>query len=77
MFGPFVVKKGRKELKRYGCLFTCLACRAIHIKTANSLDTFSFINALRRFIARGENIRPLRSDNETNFVGAERKLNEA
>jgi len=30
-------------------LFTCLALRAIHIETANSLDTSSFINALIRF----------------------------
>jgi len=39
MFGPFIIKEGRKELKRYGCLFTCMACRAIHIETTNSLDT--------------------------------------
>ena len=77
LFGPFVIKEGRRELKRYGCLFTCLACRAIHIETTNSLDTASFINALRRFIARRGNIRILRSDNGTNFVGAERELNEA
>jgi len=77
MFGPFVIKEGRKELKRYGCLFTCLACRAIHVETANSLDTSSFINALRRFIARRGNITELRSDNGSNFIGAERELNEA
>lgn len=77
LFGPFVIREGRRELKRYGCLFTCLACRAIHIETTNSLDTASFINALRRFISRRGNIRELRSDNGTNFVGAERELTEA
>ena len=77
LFAPFVIREGRRELKRYGCLFTCLACRAIHIETTNSLDTASFINALRRFIARRGNIRELRSDSGTNFVGAERELNEA
>ena len=46
MFGPFVIKEGRKELKRYGCLFTCLTCCAVHIETANLLDTSSFLNAL-------------------------------
>ena len=25
IFGPFLIKEGRKELKRYGALFTCLA----------------------------------------------------
>ena len=24
MFGPFTVKEGRKEKKRYGTLFTCV-----------------------------------------------------
>lgn len=30
MFGSFVVKEGRKEIKRNGCLFTCFSCRAMH-----------------------------------------------
>ena len=38
-FGPFIVKDGRKELKRYGVLFTCMASRAMHRETANSLET--------------------------------------
>ena len=51
-FEPFIIKDGRKELKRYGMLFTCMASRAVHIETANSLETDAFINALRRFISR-------------------------
>jgi hypothetical protein len=77
LFGPFIIREGRKELKRYGCLFTCLACRAIHIETTNSLDTDSFINALRRFIARRGDIRELRSDQGTNFAGADAELRRA
>ena len=68
-FGPFMIKEGRRELKRYGTLFTCLASRAIHIETANSLDTDSFINALRRFISRWGPVLELRCDNGRNFVG--------
>ena len=50
-FGPFLIKEGRKELKRYGVLFTCFTSRAIHLEIANSLETDSFINALRRFLS--------------------------
>ena len=51
-FGPFLVKQGRSQVKRYGCIFTCLVLRAVHIEVIHSLETDSFINALQRFIAR-------------------------
>ena len=61
-------------MKRYGAMFTCLASRAIHIEVTHSLDTDSFIPALRRLIARRGNVRQMRSDNGSNFVGAEQEL---
>eukprot|EP00112_Aurelia_sp_Birch-Aquarium-sp1_P025237 Seg83.6 transcript_id=Seg83.6/GoldUCD/mRNA.D3Y31 product="hypothetical protein" protein_id=Seg83.6/GoldUCD/D3Y31 len=76
-FGPFYIKEKRKELKRYGCLFTCLTSRAVHIEVSHTLETDSFIMALRRFINIRGNIRQLRSDWGTNFVGAERELRDA
>ena len=77
LFGPFYVRNGRKECKRYGVIFTCLACRAIHIEVAFTLETDSFINALRRFIARRGSVRHLYCDNGTNLVGAQRELYKA
>ena len=73
-FGPWLIKQGRKEVKRYGVLFTCMASRAIHLEVSNTLETDSFINALRRFICRRGPIQLLRSDQGTNFVGAKREL---
>lgn len=77
VFGPFLVKHGRSQLKRYGCLFTCLAIRAIHIEVLNSLETDSFIQALQRFICRRGLVRTIRCVNGSNFVGAARELSEA
>ena len=75
-FGPWYVKEGRKELKRYGVLFTCILTRAIHLEVANTLETDSYINALRRFICRRGPVRQMRSDNGSNFIGARRELKE-
>ena len=68
VFGPFYIKEGRKELKRWGVLLTCLASRAIHLETLNAMTTDSFLNALRRFISRRGKVREVRSDQGTNFV---------
>ena len=76
-FGPFEVRRGRTKVKRYGVIFTCLALRAVHIEVVSSLDTESFIHALRRFIARRGQPEEMRSDNGGNFVKGERELREA
>ncbi|XP_068758151.1 uncharacterized protein [Montipora capricornis] len=76
-FGPLEIHRGRSLVKRYGVLFTCLSIRAIHIEVVHSLDTDSFINAFRRFIARRGQPLQMRSDNGGNFVRGERELREA
>ena len=76
-FGPILVKKFRRSEKRFGLLFTCLATRAIHLEVAQSMDTDSFVMALRRFIARRGRPNKICSDNGTNIKGGEREMREA
>ena len=64
-------------MNRYGALFTCLASRAVHLEVADSLETDSFINALRRFICTRGSAREIRSYRVTNFFGAEAELKKA
>lgn len=74
-FGPFHIKEGRRELKRFGILFTCLSSQAIHLETEVSLTTNSFLNAYRQLVeCRGAAVKQLRSNQGSNFVGAHKKL---
>ena len=54
-----------------------MGCRAVHIEITHSLNTDSFILALRRLIARRENIQTIFSDNGSNFVDSENELRRA
>ena len=47
------------------------------IEITHSLDTDSFMLALRWIIARRENVRTIYSDNGSNFIGAENELKKA
>lgn len=76
-FGPFTVKEQRKEIKRYGLIFTCLASRAVHIELLSDMTTNSFINGLRRFIALRGPISHLYSDQGSNFIGAATEFTKA
>ncbi|XP_065361998.1 uncharacterized protein LOC135955572 [Calliphora vicina] len=71
-FGPLIVTIGRRHEKRWVALFTCLTIRAIHLEVAFDLSTDACILAIRNFINRRGLPTRLRSDNGTNFVGADK-----
>ena len=74
--GPFMTVQGRGKprQKRYLCLFTCLASRAVHLEMAYGLDVDCFLNALNRMINRRGVPEEIISDNGTNFVAANKEL---
>ena len=74
IFGPFVVKDGWREIKKYGALYVCLSSRAVHIEVVHSLSTDLLILSFRCFIGQREIVRMIRSDNGTNFVGVSAEL---
>ena len=75
--GPFYAKLTRRvTVKRYLCLFTCSATRAVHLEMASSLSAADFLNAFSRMVAARGKPEEVTSDNGTNFVGAERELRE-
>ena len=76
LFGPIYVKQGRKRLKRWAVLFTCLTIRCVHLDVVYSCETDSFINSLRRFTNRRGCPTTMYSDNGSNFTGATTELKE-
>lgn len=79
VFGPWTIvtrrtRGGAANSKRWAVLFTCLSIRAVHIELIESMDTSSFINALRRFFAVRGPAKLIRSDCGTNFKGACKEL---
>ena len=65
--GPFLTKQGRGKvrIKRYLCLFTCLATRAEHLEMEFNLTTSSFLNAFWRMTYRRGLPTYINSDNGT------------
>ena len=76
VFGPIWVKQGRKRIKRFGCLFTCMTTRAVHLEVLEALDTDALLNTISRFVSRRGTPEKIRSDNGTNMVAASKEISE-
>lgn len=77
--GPILIHRGGRstvKIKSYVAVFVCFATKAIHLELVSDLTSDAFIAALRRFIGRRGKCQNLYSDNATNFVGANRELQE-
>jgi Pao retrotransposon peptidase/Family of unknown function (DUF5641)/Protein of unknown function (DUF1759)/Putative peptidase (DUF1758)/Integrase core domain/Integrase zinc binding domain/Reverse transcriptase (RNA-dependent DNA polymerase) len=78
--GPFQIRTSRLRkaptTKCYVAIFICLVTKCIHIEIVSSLSTDAFLMTLKRFISRRGNPSVIFSDNATNFVGANNRLQE-
>ena len=76
--GPIKVtpSKGRgiSSSKGYICIFICLVTRAIHVEIASDMTSKTFLAAFDRFISRRGLPNRMRSDHGTNFLGAEKDI---
>ena len=79
LFGPFVIRdhvKKRSKGKAYGVVFTDVASRGCHIDLADSYDTDSFLNVLRRFTSIRGYPKTMYSDKGSQIVAAANELKE-
>ncbi|XP_011687442.1 PREDICTED: uncharacterized protein LOC105449756 [Wasmannia auropunctata] len=73
--GPFSIKISRNKTgKAYLSIFICLSTKAVHFELVPDLSAVSFLNAIKRLIARRGKCLNLYSDNSTTFVGANNQL---
>lgn len=76
MFGPLIVKMFRRQLKRYGIIFTCMTTRAVHLEMVESMEMESFLRAYSRFVVHKGKPTHCYSDNETNFTSAAKEISD-
>ncbi|XP_037783667.1 uncharacterized protein LOC119579889 [Penaeus monodon] len=73
-FGPFNMAYIKRNIKRFGCVFTCLSSRAVHLELLYSLDADEFINALMLLIMRRGISKKIFSDRRSNFQRANQNI---
>ena len=73
-FGPFYIKNGRRECKRYGLIAACSSSRGVHVEALDDMTTDALINALRCLIAIRGKVRLIRCDQGSNLVGAKNEF---
>lgn len=77
--GPFIIHyrlRGSKPTKVYLAVFVCFSTKAVHLEIVEDLTVEAFINCLLRFINRRNCPTKIWSDNATNFVATNRKMEE-
>ena len=78
LFGPMTLKthesSDKVQKKVWGCVFTCLYSRGVHLELLPSQSTEAFLDAFRKFSARRGVPSVVYSDNGTCFKAADKEL---
>lgn len=69
-FGPLFAKQGHSQVKCYGCLFTCLTMREVHIEVLHTLEADSLTMHISVLSVAEGRCKKMYSNNGTSFTGA-------
>ncbi|XP_071575678.1 uncharacterized protein [Temnothorax nylanderi] len=76
--GPIYIRttkgRGHRAHKAFIAVFVCLVTKAVHLEVVSDYTTEAFLAAFRRFTARRGLCSDIYSDCGTNFIGADRAL---
>lgn len=76
--GPFSLRisrgRAKNTFKGYIAVFVCLSTKAVHLEIVSDLTAVAFLAAFKRFISRRGQVTDMYSDNGTNFVLANKIL---
>ena len=74
-FRTLFERQGRNNLKRYGCMFSCLATCVMHLEVIEDLTTEAFLMVYRWLPSlAGEGTQVISFDNGSNFVGSHSEM---
>ncbi|XP_018023547.1 uncharacterized protein LOC108679438 [Hyalella azteca] len=79
VFGHWWITSGQSTRKNsslrkcWATIFTCMASRAVHVECLPAMDTSTFINCFKRFLAIRGPCSSVRSDRGSNFLGVKKQ----
>ncbi|CAG7821790.1 unnamed protein product [Allacma fusca] len=78
--GPVILRdsysRSPKTHKAYIAVYVCMCTKAVHLELVSNLTSEAFLASLRRLVSTRGSPVTIKSDNGSNFIGANRELQE-